>query len=112
MRWRTRCGWSGVIASVVLGGCSTERQASRQPATVASVGVADPSSRVSRATSMSASVPATAAAPQSATASAGEKEAERQLAGLLEEDWEAYLRDEPTFASMQGDTRYGRLWED
>jgi uncharacterized protein (DUF885 family) len=61
---------------------------------------------------MSASVPATAAAPQSATASAGEKEAERQLAGLLEEDWEAYLRHEPTFASMQGDTRYGRLWED
>jgi uncharacterized protein (DUF885 family) len=60
---------------------------------------------------LSASTVPSAAAPQAA-ASAGEKEAERQLAALLEEDWEAYLRDEPTFASMQGDARYGELWED
>jgi len=78
MRWRTLWAWSGAIASVVWVGCSSERQSSPQPATVASSAV---------------------------------KEAEGQLAGLLEEDWEAYLREEPTFASLQGDTRYAGLWE-
>ncbi|HWO15079.1 MAG TPA: DUF885 domain-containing protein [Polyangiaceae bacterium] len=43
---------------------------------------------------------------------AGEKEAEAQLARLLDEDWEAHLREEPTFASLEGDARYAGLWED